>query len=74
MSYLNDTAQESLQDFNYVETTCYQETIIKNEKKSLKNQISQKLFEYNHELKEKEFFKAYKEAKQKFWVMMQLQN
>jgi amino acid adenylation domain-containing protein/non-ribosomal peptide synthase protein (TIGR01720 family) len=66
MSYLNDTAQEILQDFNYVETTCYQETIIKNEIKSLKNQISQKLFEYNHELKEKEFFRAYKEAKKKF--------
>ncbi len=65
MSLLNDTTQESLQNFN-VEATCYQETIIKKEIKLLKNQISQKLFEYNYELKEKEFFKAIKEAKKKF--------
>jgi amino acid adenylation domain-containing protein len=66
MSCLNDTAKNNLEDFNYVETTCYQEKIIKNEMKSIKNRISQKLFEYNHEIKEKEFFKACEQAKKKF--------
>ena len=66
MSYLNDTAKNNPEDFNYVETTCHQEKIIRNEMKSIKNRISQKLFEYNHEIKEKEFLKACEQAKKKF--------
>jgi amino acid adenylation domain-containing protein/non-ribosomal peptide synthase protein (TIGR01720 family) len=65
MEDFNDTSQASP---SVVYTTFYQQTVINNETKFLKNHLIQKLFEYKNELKLKEFFSACEQARKSFCV------
>jgi len=62
-----DTGQDNF-NIDFFETTLHQQLIIKNEGKIFKNDISQKLFEYNNEIRYKEFHDACEQARQSFCV------
>jgi len=65
MSDFIDIDQEN-PDLNYAETTCFQEKIISDEIKSLKNNLCQSLFEYNYDLKPNKFSLACEQSIKKF--------
>ena len=73
MSDYSDTDQENNNKkqiaLNYIETTFYQQSIIKNEKNSnSRKHFSQKLYEYKNEIRKEIFFKACEQARQSLSV------
>ena len=64
---LLDSSQRIL-NTDFFETTLYQQLIVRNESKIFKNDVSQKLFEYNHEISHNEFFNACEQARKSFCV------
>ena len=66
MATLKNDGQENPDNNIFFEITYYQQSIIKNETKFCRNQLTQKLFEYRSDIKQKEFFNACEEARQSF--------
>lgn len=69
MRDLNYFSSENVKDCYCTEASCYQEAIIKNKMKLFKDNISQKLFEYKHEIKLNDFLNSCEQAKKKFCAL-----